>query len=801
MDPLSALSLTATIITFVDFGFKVSRRLAEYSKAGVEDIPQTLETIATQLPLLLNALERVKANLADSKLDYDTRCILRGVVAGCTAQVGKVDKILDKVLSVEGDSKVVRIRKAIKSLGTDDKLVAIEKDLQTYISVLILHHVIDESVAAPVVAAETTYFEVPVEQVSPFYDRNDLINRIDVLVKDVKTSQAASPVSVVLCGEAGVGKTQLALEYCHRTHRPGHFKTVFWLNASTPQTLALSLQNATNIVRRSKAGSGPEKLEFIQKFLSERWHPWLLILDDYDEAAFDNVFELLPKSGSGALFLITNANKSSGLNNIIKVPKFLTSNERQKLQSQLSNAIESKNSDLALSIISLGADANSLAVLGWPCINRAAMQGMTEVARTLLDKGADPKMKATISGDEGGRTALYWAAQGGYTSIVEMILDHEEKCRTVWEAPGYDFPMLVAAEKGHVDALRLILDRRDVQIESTTYQWTSLEMAARKGHTSVVKLLLERGADPSKGQSLPLAEATKNGHDETAKTIIETCSQGPFAISSTDLSKALIFLPMSMEQSKFSREVDVERMGRYLIELGASPKGSPGTRGPLHTAAQYGCKDLIRLLLEKGAKPLLKDINEKTPLDEAVSSGREEIVTELLNIEMEDSPMREEYLSEALSAAIVRGRCRRDMVLLLLEAGANPNVYNKHASLPLLRSIECSEVPTARLLVTNGARGDMSDPHGDMPLTLAAYKGYHLLVRDIVRRGKNNINATNGKGETALCIAAARGHKDVVQVLLDGKADRKLANKFGERPLALAEDNGHKEIMELLKSH
>ena len=275
MDPLSVLSLTSTIIQFVDFGFKVTKRLTDYAKAGIDDIPQTLETIATQLPLLLNALERVKANLADSKLDYDTRCILRGVVAGCMVQLGKVDKIMDKVLCVAGDSKAVRIRKAVKNLGTDDRLAAIEKDLQTYISVLILHHVIDDSVAAPMVTAETTYYEVPIEKVSPFYSRDDLMERIDLHLDDVKTSQVSSPVSIACYGKAGVGKTQLALEYCHRTYRLGHFKTVFLLNASTPQTLAFSLRNATTIVRRSKEGSDFEKLKFIQKCLSDRWHPWL----------------------------------------------------------------------------------------------------------------------------------------------------------------------------------------------------------------------------------------------------------------------------------------------------------------------------------------------------------------------------------------------------------------------------------------------------------------------------------------------------------------------------------------------
>ena len=425
------------------------------------------------------------------------------------------------------------------------------------------------------------------------------------------------------------------------------------------------------------------------------------------------------------------------------------------------------------------------------------MNGMTEVVRALLDMGADPKMKATISG-EGGWTALYWAAIGGHTSIVEMVLDHEDKSLTVWEAPGYNSPMSGAAENGHADALRLLLDRREVQIESTKHEWTALEMAARKGQTSVVGLLLERGADPARGQSLPLAEAVKNGHYETARTIIETCSQGKSTITSTDLSEALISLPMSTEKGKDPEEA--ESMGRYLLDLGASPNGSPERKGPLHTAAQMGLEGLTRLLLQNGAQPLLKDGNHRTPLDVAISSAREDVVSELLKVEIQDPALREEYLSQALCSAIVRGHSKRDMALLLLQAGANPNGIIKDGRTPLTRSIECSEVPIARLLVRHGARADISDAHGDLPLTLAAWKGYHLLVRDIVRSGRKP-DVKNSGGATALCIAAARGHKDVVQVLLDGRADTDVTNKYGETALDLAEENGHREIAKLLRSH
>ena len=57
----------------------------------------------------------------------------------------------------------------------------------------------------------------------------------------------------------------------------------------------------------------------------------------------------------------------------------------------------------------------------------------------------------------------------------------------------------------------------------------------------------------------------------------------------------------------------------------------------------------------------------------------------------------------------------------------------------------------------------------------------------------------NSKGETALCLAAAKGHEKVVELLLKLGADRELANRFGDTPLDLAEENQHAKVVKLLE--
>jgi ankyrin repeat protein len=53
-------------------------------------------------------------------------------------------------------------------------------------------------------------------------------------------------------------------------------------------------------------------------------------------------------------------------------------------------------------------------------------------------------------------------------------------------------------------------------------------------------------------------------------------------------------------------------------------------------------------------------------------------------------------------------------------------------------------------------------------------------------------------GDTPLHCAAAFGHYEVVQLLLNSGADKNIKNKFGMTPLTYAKNNNHTEIINLL---
>ena len=67
------------------------------------------------------------------------------------------------------------------------------------------------------VAEEQTpsYYEIPNRRVDGFVGREDILQKIDKALSD-----GSGPRYAVLQGMGGQGKSQVALEYCHREKKP-----------------------------------------------------------------------------------------------------------------------------------------------------------------------------------------------------------------------------------------------------------------------------------------------------------------------------------------------------------------------------------------------------------------------------------------------------------------------------------------------------------------------------------------------------------------------------------------------------
>ena len=169
---------------------------------------------------------------------------------------------------------------------------------------------------------------------------------------------------------------------------------------------------------------------------------------------------------------------------------------------------------------------------GMPLLHAVALES-EEIVGQLLDAMADMEHRSHPGRD----TPLELAASKGHLEIMRMLLDAHadtEGCHT-WPCSVVEAtPLRRVCGAGQVELAKLLLDARasmrhrppsSISIDSTT----PLEIAAENGHTQIVRTLLARrahaeGADtwPNKEvKETPLGRACRVGHVAITKMLLK----------------------------------------------------------------------------------------------------------------------------------------------------------------------------------------------------------------------------------------------------------------------------------------
>jgi ankyrin repeat protein len=110
-----------------------------------------------------------------------------------------------------------------------------------------------------------------------------------------------------------------------------------------------------------------------------------------------------------------------------------------------------------------------------------------------------------------------------------------------------------------------------------------------------------------------------------------------------------------------------------------------------------------------------------------------------------------------------------------------------------------AELDVVLHLINNGADVNASNNFGSTALILASSRGHTDIVRLLIDHGAD-VNASNKYGDTALMWASSSRLFDIVRLLLDAGADVNASDSFGETALIWASFYDHYDIVELLRS-
>ncbi|KAK4463265.1 P-loop containing nucleoside triphosphate hydrolase protein [Cladorrhinum samala] len=276
MDPLTALSLAAAILQFVEAGSKIVKRLSEFT-ADLDDIPRSFRQVRTELPLIIDGLRRINEQVEAGLVESSTEAALLPVVRECLQSAIELNNLLDRIIPPATASSWERRKKAIASLSKDKKVDELARALEKYVRILTFHQV----TSAPAKTSRACFWFVPFDRNPAFVGRDAVFQAVDQAF-NVRT--VGSQPKVSLCGLGGIGKSQIALEYCYRKRLVDNQVSVFWVNAATAPRFEESFKRIANecgLVGHNDAAT--DGVLRAQQWLQAQDFRWIMVIDNVDD--------------------------------------------------------------------------------------------------------------------------------------------------------------------------------------------------------------------------------------------------------------------------------------------------------------------------------------------------------------------------------------------------------------------------------------------------------------------------------------------------------------------------------------
>jgi len=460
-----------------------------------------------------------------------------------------------------------------------------------------------------------------------------------------------------------------------------------------------------------------------------------------------------------------------------------------KSDERLVEAAKEKDIQAVRALLKAGVDVNTRRADGATALLWAAHWDELEMADLLLGAGANVN-----AAEDRGVTPLARASENRSASMVAKLLAAGANPNAA-QTSGLT-PLMTGARTGNLDVVKALLARgADVAVAIPASGQTALMWATAEGHRDVMRELVAHGADvhaPSKIGFTPLLFAARNGDIDAAKILI---SAGVGVNERGADGTSALALGIVSGRADFAM---------FLLEQGADPAGTIHGMSALHAAAgrvddwlrdwlrarghhfgYYGANTagleqsrrlpLVKALLAAGADPNAR-ITTASLIDGiglTDRNGAREILSTGVGSVKGATPLWIAAMSVHGNGIGRRARAGMradpaDVVHVLLEAGADPNLTTADGTTPLMMAAGLgtksfkpekkrddpspSALEAMKLLLDAGAAVNAVNEADFTALHGAAFKGSMESIEYLVQRGAK-IDAQDFSGRTPYQIA------------------------------------------------
>jgi ankyrin repeat protein len=381
---------------------------------------------------------------------------------------------------------------------------------------------------------------------------------------------------------------------------------------------------------------------------------------------------------------------------------------------------------------------------GASALHWSALRGHTAIAALLLDRGANFSVR-----NNDGETPMIVAERSKRADIVRLLRDAGAT------ASGGPLTIFEAAKLGDATAVRKLLDEHAglLNLADTGFGATALHWAALRGHVDVVRVLLEKGADTN----------IRNSDGETALQVAERAKRN-------DIVQLLRgrAAPGGGSLIDAVRDGDLARVQQLLAANPGALNQKDASFGatPLHWAALRGHAEVARFLLAQGGDATARNKDGETPLQVAQRSKRGDVISVFQSGAA--PPVTRSTPAPATPPPAAPPPARPTVVATPPPATPAPPPVSSGPvnAATLVEAVKAGDLTRVRgMLGENPGLINAKDAQfGASLLHWAALRGHAPVAEYLVAQGAD-VNAKNGAGETPLQVAQRAGRSEVVRVL------------------------------------